>query len=109
MLHSCFSDSESDLDGEDGEEKMSGGYEQDASDANSINGNACEDEDAAALIAASLYPASLRSEESAVGGTCGDTCSESGGILARTALVARAQRVKVRSPGLKRSVEGVEV
>ncbi|KAF3050807.1 hypothetical protein E8E11_002829 [Didymella keratinophila] len=88
VLHSCFSDDESGSDGEQDEEE-GGDYAGSADDTDSVAGNASED----------VYVAS------AVDGICG----ESGGILARTALVARAQRVKVRSPGLKKSVEGREV
>ena len=65
MLHSCFSDSESDFTAEDGED------EEGPDDASSFS-----------------------SIETAAG-------DKNGVILARTALVARAVRVRVESPGLK--------
>lgn len=81
------------MDGEgEGEGEACGECVGSGDDAGSVDGGGCEDVDAM----------SISSMESVVGG-------EDGGILARTALVARAQRVKVRSPGLKKTVDGVGV
>lgn len=84
VLHSCFSDAESDVasTSDDDGEWSEGGSEQGDGHGDAIE---CSD---------------VKSIESAVG-------EKNGVILATTALVARAQRVRVRSPGLKKSVEVV--
>lgn len=98
VLHSCFSDDESETDVEGDEEEFEGVSEQGDERADDTGGDVGDGhghghgDDAG----------SVSSIESAVG-------AKNGVIIARMALVARAQRVKVRSAGLKKSVEGVEV
>lgn len=109
MLHSCFSD---ESDGDGGDWNSDAGHSDDEVDAiprlnHGLTDSNEEGEDRradmhdAASITASICSGSICSVESAVG-------ERDSGILARTALVARAQRVKVRSPGLKKGVEGGE-
>lgn len=100
VLHSCFSDDESECDSEHNEECNS-------STADDIRGGGGADEDLDGTGEVAVDPQldddarSISSMESAIG-------EKSGVILARTALVARAQRVKVWSPGLTKSVQSSE-
>ncbi|KAF3036698.1 hypothetical protein E8E12_005912 [Didymella heteroderae] len=112
VLHSCFSDDESgdeadaiSADGSGDEAPVDGG-DGDADGRRVLelsfgpgDGQGCEDsDDEQGSVLADQYAGSILSVESAVG--------EGGGVvLARTALVARAQRVKVRSPGLRKNVD----
>lgn len=95
MLCSCSS-SEAGDEGSDGGESRRAGREEDGDGSGVRRGEEVE-----LVCSASLCSVSL-CEESA-----GATYGESGGVLARTALVARAQRVEVRNLGLKKGVSGV--
>ena len=87
MLHSCFSDSEDDRDGDHDDDDDVGGKDV-GKDGEDVYGDGDDMSDVASIRSA----AGLRN----------------GVILARTALVARAQRVRVGSPGGNKGEAGGE-
>ncbi|KAF1923775.1 uncharacterized protein M421DRAFT_95886 [Didymella exigua CBS 183.55] len=104
VLYSCFPSDEPESD------HVFEAADEHASEAG--NGVDC----AGSVYAYSLYARSIDANAGARSSSlslCASLCDEgsavaerTGVVLARTALVTRAHRVKVRSPGLKRSVDG---